>query len=179
MDMYKPKYTSLERQIFELLCLRAGEELSQREIAKILDVSPTAVANSLVKLYKSDLLKIKKAKTINFVSLNRENRIALELKRVENLKNIFLSGIIKYLEKEFAGATIIMFGSFSFGEDTSSSDIDLAIIGRKDKLVKIEKYEKILNRKITLNFYNSLKKVHKNLRENVLNGIILSGGIEL
>jgi Mn-dependent DtxR family transcriptional regulator len=48
--MYKLKWTPLEKEIFSLLCIRAGEKLSQREIAKILKVFPTAVANSLQKL---------------------------------------------------------------------------------------------------------------------------------
>ena len=42
-----------------------------------------------------------------------------------------------------------------------------------------ENYEKIFDRKIYINFYNSLKEIHKNLRENILNGIVLKGGVEL
>ncbi len=179
MDTCKLKWTALEREIFELLCIKLGEELSQREIAKILNVSPTAVANSLLKLIKEDFILIRKMKNINLVSLNRENDLSIKLKRVENLKNIYLSGILNFLEKEFAGAIIILFGSYSQGEDTNTSDIDIAIIGRKDKLIKIKKYEEILNRRINLNFYDSFNDINKNLKENIFNGINLIGGIEL
>ena len=179
MDIYKLKWTVLEQEIFSLLCLKAGEKLSQREIARILNVSPTAVSNSMKKLKDSNLIKIEKTKTINFVSFNRDEQKAIELKRAENLKNIYLSGLSDYLEKELAGATVILFGSYSKGEDTNTSDIDIAVIERKDKMLELEKYEKILNRRININFYDSWKKIDENLKNNILNGIILHGGVEL
>ena len=179
MDIYKLKWTILEQEIFSLLCIRAGERLSQREVAKILNVSPTAVSNSTKKLKDSNLIKIEKTKTINFISFNRDEQKAMDLKRGENMKNIYLSGLSDYLEKELAGATVIVFGSYSNGEDTNTSDIDIAVIERKDKMLELEKYEKTLNRKINVNFYDSWKKIHENLKNNILNGILLHGGVEL
>ncbi len=179
MDIYKFKLTTLEQEIFSLLCIRAGEKLSQRETAKILKVSPTAVSNSTKKLKNSNLIKVEKTKTINFISFNRDEQRAIELKRVENLKNLYISELSDYLEKEVAAATVILFGSYSKGEDTNTSDIDIAVVERKDKMLELEKFEKILNRKINVNFYDSWKKIHKNLRNNILNGIILHGGVEL
>ena len=179
MDMYKLKFTNLEQEIFSLLCIRAGEKLSQREIAKLLNVSPTAVAKPIKQLQEKDLAKIEKTKTINFVSFNRDEQKAIELKRAENLKNAYVSGLSDYLEEQLAGSTVILFGSYSRGEDTNASDIDIAVIGRKDKMLELEEYEKILNRKINMNFYNSWQEIHKHLRNNILNGILLHGGVEL
>lgn len=179
MDTYKLKWTILEQEIFSLLCVRAGEKLSQREIAKILGVSPTAVSNSVKKLRKDNLLNIEKTKTINFVSLSRNERKVLELKKVENLKNVYISGLSNYLEEKLPGGTIILFGSYSRGEDIENSDIDMAVIGRKDKMLDLEKFEKILNRKINVNFYDSWKTINKYLKNNILNGIILHGGVEI
>ena len=179
MDIHKLNFTVLEQDIFSLLCLKAGEKLSQREIAKMLKVSPTAVSNSIKKLKESKLIKIEKTKTINFISFNRDEKRSIELKRVENLKNMYLSGLSDYLESTLPGGTIILFGSFSRGEDTNTSDLDIAVIERKDKILELEKYEKILNRKINVNFYDSWKKIHEHLKNNILNGILLSGGVEL
>ena len=177
MDTYKLKWTRLQAEIFSLLCKRAGEKLSQREIAKILKVSPTAVGNSVKKL--KELVKIEKTKTINFISFNRDGPKAIELKRVENLKSVYLSGLSDYLESELAGGTILLFGSYSLGEDTITSDIDIAVIGRKGKVLELEEYEKALNRKININFYDLWKNIHEHLRNNILNGILLQGGVEL
>ena len=92
---------------------------------------------------------------------------------------IYELGLSDYLEEQFLGSTIILFGSYSKGEDTISSDIDIAIIGRKEKEIKLESFENIFQRKIIINFYPSFKEIHKHLKENILNGIILFGGVEL
>jgi len=179
MDIYELKWTILQEKIFSLLCIRAGEKLSQREIAKILKVSPTAVGNSMKRLKASNLITLEKTKTINFISFNRDEPKAIELKRVENLKNSYVSGLSEYLKWELAGSAVILFGSYSIGEDTNTSDIDIAVIDRKDKMLHLEEYEKALNRKINVNFYNSWKNIHKHLKNNILNGILLHGSIEL
>ncbi|HLC70974.1 MAG TPA: nucleotidyltransferase domain-containing protein [Candidatus Nanoarchaeia archaeon] len=179
MDIFKLKLTVLQAEIFSLLCQRAGEKLSQREIAQILDVSPTAITNSMKELKDSGLVKVEKTKTINFISFNRDEQKAIELKRVENLKNIYLSGLSDYMHTELAGGAIILFGSYSKGEDTNTSDIDLAVIDRKEKILHLEEYEKMLHRRINLHFYKSWKDIHEHLKNNILNGIILHGSVEL
>lgn len=179
MDIYKLNWTRLQMQVFSLLCLKSGEELSQREIAKILKVSPTAVANSLKLIAKNNLITIKKIKNINFVGFNRDEKKAVELKRVENLRNIYLSGLSDYLEENLAGGTIILFGSYAKGEDVKNSDIDIAVIERKEKSLKLDEFEHTLNREVNVQFYDSWKKIHKYLKNNILNGIILEGSVDL
>jgi len=181
MDTYKLKWTQLQQRIFRLLCIKSGKSLNQREIARILKVSPTSIAKSLPILKKENLISIEKSKNMNLtlVELNRDNEKAMELKRVENLKIIYESQIVNFLENNFPGCTIILFGSFSRGDDIFDSDIDIAIIGIKEKEIPLEKFEKILERAINLNFYRNTREIHKHLRENIFNGIVLRGGIEL
>lgn len=181
MDRYKVKFTSLQGDAFRLLCMKAGEQMSQRKIAKILKISPTASATAVRELEKAMLAKAEKSKHANvrLVSLNRDSPYAISLKRVENLKQIYESGLAKHLSEKFPGAAIILFGSYSRGEDITSSDIDIAIIGAKEKETEISLFEKALERKISLNFYESLSSVHKNLRENLINGVVLYGFVEL
>ena len=65
MHIYKLKWTALQAEIFSLLCLKAGEKLSQREIAILLKVSPTAVANAIKKLnWSEDKEAMKRAQNI-------------------------------------------------------------------------------------------------------------------
>ena len=103
----------------------------------------------------------------------------MQIKRAENLKMIYESGLADFLEKELPGSTIILFGSYSRGEDTIRSDIDIAVIGRKEKHINLDDFEKKLERNISINFYASFKEIHKNLKENLFNGIVLFGGVEL
>lgn len=185
MDMYKVKWTKLQAGIFRFLCIKAGQSLNLRGVARPLKVSPTAVSNALIELEKEGLVKAEKSKTINLMSIefNRDNKKAVEMKRVENLKMIYESGLSDFLFNEFPGCTIILFGSYSRGEDTwieeNRSDIDIAVIGTKRKEVDLTKFDKMLERTVIINFYGSWKDIHKHLKNNILNGIVLSGGIEL
>lgn len=181
MDIYKLKFTKLQNEIFRLLCIKAGSSLNQREIARFLKVSPTAVGKAVKGLAKKKLIKIEKDRNIKLTSIefNRDNPKAMELKRVENLRLIYESGLSDFLEEKLPGTTIILFGSYSRGDDTIKSDIDVAVIGRKEKEVNLKNFEKILEREINLNFYPSFKKIHKELKENICNGMALVGGIQL
>ncbi len=179
MDNHKLKFTLLEQEIFSLLSQNAGKKFSQREIAKLLEVSPTAVSKTIKRLIEKKLIKIEKTKNINFVFFNRDEQKAIELKRIENLRQIYLSGLSDFLLNNLPGTTIILFGSYSIGEDIFNSDIDIAIIGRKEKILQLDKYERILNRTIHILFFDSWKKINKHLKNNILNGIVLHGNIEI
>ena len=161
--------------------IKSGSMLNVLNIAKNIGVSQPAVSKALPFLMKEGYILIEKDKNSGrfTIQLNTENYKIMQLKRVENLKLIYESGLADFLEKEFAGGTIIFFGSYSRGDDTIKSDIDLAIVGRKEKIIQLDKFEKMLERKININFYKSFKDIHKNLKENIFNGIVLFGGIEL
>src|SRR3989338_775387 len=180
-NIYKLKLTGLQQEILRLLFVRAGTQLNQRQVANMLEFSPTAVMKALPRLEKESLIKLQQDKETKrwSIELNRDHHRVMQLKRVDNLKQMYESGLADFLEKEFAGATIILFGSYSRGEDLMNSDIDIAIIGRKEKAINLTSHEKNLERVINLNFYNSFEKIHKHLKENLCNGIILVGGVEL
>ena len=181
VNIYKLKLTNLQQEILRLLFVKAGTSLNQRQISKILEVTPPAVMKALPALEKENLIKIQQDKETKrwSIELNRDHHKIMQLKRADNLKQIYESGLADFLEKEFAGATIILFGSYSRGEDLINSDMDIAVIGRKDKLINTANYEKLLERAININFYDSFKKIHKHLKENLCNGIMLTGGVEL
>ncbi len=181
VNMYKPELTNLQQKILRLMFKKAGASLNQRQIALALGVSQPAIKKALPVLKQLDYIKVNKDKeTKRFsISLNRDNYKVMQLKRVDNLRQIYESGLADFLEKEFAGGTIILFGSYSRGEDTVNSDIDIAVIGREDKMLNLKEYEKELERVININFYGSFTKIHKNLKENLANGIVLAGGFEL
>lgn len=181
VNIYKVKFTLLQQEILRLLSVKTGILLNQRQIANFLGVSSTAVMKSLPILEKEGLISVKQDKETKrwSIELNRSNHKIIQFKRIDNMRIIYESGFVDFLEKEFAGATIILFGSYSRGEDIINSDIDVAIIGRKDKNINLDKYEKELERKIHLIFFNSFRDIHKNLKENLCNGVIITGGVEL
>lgn len=181
MDMYKPRFTKLQEGVFRLLCLKAGTGLSQREIAGLIGVSPTAVSKALKLLEREGLARLEKAHRINLssVQLNRDNPRAVALKRAENLRMVSESGLPEFLGEHFPGCTIILFGSYSLGEDTEDSDIDIAVIGSGEKETDLAGFEKTLEREIVLNCYKDFRGIDKNLRNSILNGITIQGAVEL
>ncbi len=181
VNTYKLKLTNLQQEILRLLFIKAGISLNQRGIARLLGVSAPAVMKAIPGLEKREFVKVKQDQESKrwSIELNRENHKVMQLKRIDNQKQIYETGLADFIEKEFAGATIILFGSYSRGEDIINSDIDIAVIGRKDKLIKLTDYEQDLERRININFYDSFKNIHKHLKENLCNGIVLVGGVEL
>src|SRR3989344_5910173 len=160
MNIYKLKFTVLQQEILRLLYVKSDISFTERGVAKALKVSPTAVSNSLKALEKEKLVTVAKDVESRRLSikLNRDNSLVIGFKRADNLKQIYESGLANFLEDSFPGANIIFFGSYSRGDDTVSSDIDIAIIGKKEKNIDLKPFENMLYRKISLNFYASMSK---------------------
>ena len=179
--MIKYKLTNLQENILRFLFIHMGKSFNARRLANQLGFSSPAISKALPYLIKDKLIlttKNKDSKQLK-IEANRENEIIIGLKRAENLRLIYETGLDNYLEEKFPGSTIILFGSYSTGNDYSDSDLDIAIIGSKFKNVELKKFEKLLEKEIRVNFYNSWKEINKNLKNNLLNGIVLEGGVEL
>ncbi len=187
VNMYKSEFSLLQQEILNYLIIKAGMNFNARGLARPLNRTQAGIVKALPNLEKQDLIKIKKDKDSGrwSIEFNRDNQKAIDLKRIKNLKFVYESELVKFLEDSFPGTTIILFGSYSRGEDVCgefenhTSDIDIAIIGTKEKEVDFTKFNKLLERNIIINFYPSFKKIHKHLKDNVLNGILLSGSVDL
>lgn len=181
VNIYKPKLTNLQQGILRLMFINTGLSFNFHSIAKKLEVSQQAIKKAIKPLEEKKLITITKDPETkrHTITLKTDNPLVIGLKRAENLKILYETGLIDFLEEKHPSSTIILFGSYSRGDDTIKSDIDIAIINNKEKIIKLTEFEKKLQKKIIINYYQSINEIHKNLRENILNGIILSGGIEL
>jgi len=97
-------------------------------------------------------------------------------KKLYNIRKIYDSGLIEYLTKEYNNPLIILFGSYSRGQDIENSDIDLYI--ETTKKIDIDKYETILKKQVQT-FTEKLNKMNKELANNIINGVILNGYLEV
>ncbi|MEK6757786.1 MAG: nucleotidyltransferase domain-containing protein [Nanoarchaeota archaeon] len=181
VNTYKLRLTGLQQDILNIFFLHPEQIFNGRTLSRKLNVSQPAISKAIKNLIKENLIVVDKDKETNRLSikLNRDNKKIFGMKRVENLKLVYESGLSEFLEEKFPGCTIILFGSYSRGEDITESDIDIAIVGTKEKLMNLVKFEKILEREIILNFYSSFNAIHKNLKDSILNGILLSGSVDL
>ena len=95
------------------------------------------------------------------------------------INRLYKIGLVGHIEKELNPSLLVVFGSVRKGEYEKDSDIDLFIETTIEKDLDLKKFEKKLNHKIDLFVQTNLKRLHKNLLSNVLNGIKLSGYLDL
>ena len=92
-----------------------------------------------------------------------------------NITDVKNSGLLDSLINSIHPYAIILYGSYLKGEDVETSDIDLLIISKAKKEIDLKKFENILKRKIHVIINQDLKKLPKNLREEIINGFVLYG----
>jgi len=181
--MTTKNYTFNELNILSPFFEDPEKNFQIREISRITKINPTTIKKYLAEFTKCSYLKIKKEGIYPSYSVDFSKQY-LNLKLFYNLEKIRNSGIIEEIEKELEYPAIIIFGSYSKARDFLSSDIDLCIISEAGKEFNPEKYEKTLNRKIQIHKLNkkeikNMKEKNKELLNNILNGIVLSGEAEI
>ncbi|MBI2106106.1 nucleotidyltransferase domain-containing protein [Candidatus Woesearchaeota archaeon] len=150
-----------------------------RELARYLKTNHTKVRIHLKKLQKEGFLDLNKEGLYPCYKFKISKK-TLNLKLYFNLEKLRESEIVEDLEKKYDFPTIILFGSYSQGMDTKDSDIDICVVTKIKKDFNSEKYEKIIKRNVNLIFYDNLKNAkNKELVNNICNGIVLSGELEV
>ena len=149
-----------------------------REISRRTKMAQPSVINHLKSLVKENLvIKEKKGIYPAYVA-NRDNELFKIYKKTNLLLRMHQTNLTNYLYDSCLPDAIVIFGSASNGEDTEESDIDL-FIQAKEKNLDLERYEKLFNRKITLFFEENFSRLSKELKNNILNGIILKGYLKV
>lgn len=151
------------------------------EISKKSRLAHTSTKENLKQLKRASIIKKlfekKGERTFPIFKANIESNEYKKYKKIYNLLQIEESGIADFLKNKLMPKSIIMFGSYSRGEDIEDSDIDIFIESKKEN-INLSKFEKKLNRKIELHFKENFKKYPKELKNNIINGIILRGYLE-
>lgn len=145
-----------------------------RELSRKIKLAHTSIKIHLKELEKYNLVEKEKIGVYQAYKANFDDENFRFYKKMSNIVNLKESGIIEELEHKATPDAIILFGSYAKGEDTEKSDIDIFIFA-KEKRINLNNYEKKFERKIQLFFSEDLKKLPKELQNNILNGIILSG----
>lgn len=166
---------STSQKVLEVFFESPSREFHLRELSRLLKLSMPTIISSTDKLAKERLIIKEKGKVVTKVTANRENIDFARLKRLRNLELIYNSNIIEFLSESYnQPKAIILFGSFSRGDDIEKSDIDIAVITNKRLNLDLTKYESIFKKAINLHEI-SLDKISKEFKANLLNGIVLEG----
>jgi len=151
-------------------------ELQLREISRNVRVAPPSVKRYLKELKKDELILSTRHKLYGYpvYHANRESPYFRFLKRMTLVKQLY--PIIEQIQKTCHAECIILYGSASRGEDTKESNIDIFIRSDPNEL-RLERFEKKLNRKFHFLFRKSFDSLSNELKNNILNGIVLYGYI--
>ena len=146
-----------------------------RELARLVNLSSAGVIKIVKRLKKEGLLTSKKIKMVEEVSIKGEKFYIL--KKSYNLFSLYDSGFVSFLKDFYEEPeAIVVFGSYADGTDNSKSDIDVAIITKKEDVPNIIKFEKKLKRRINL---ISISKVTQKFKNALANGIVLNGYLKI
>lgn len=149
-----------------------------REIARLTKISPPSVMIYLKEFENEGLIKKQIKRKVPFYTAVRDSSRFILYKKISIFYELNNVGLVDYIWDKLSPEAIVLYGSFSRGESIENSDVDLFILG-KHKEIDLVNFEKGLNKKIHLVFKESLKETPNELKNNILNGIILKGYIKV
>ena len=154
------------------------KDFQLREISRIISLHHKSVLVYIKQLLKLGLIKINTKTLYKSYNDNTENPMFRRYKKTINQIKLYESGLIDYLYERLMPSCIIMFGGYAKGTDTITGDIDL-FIEAKEERVDTAKFEEKLGRKLHLVFEKDIKELSRELKNNIINGVVLSGNLRL
>lgn len=176
--------SNMER-LLEMFFLKPGAKMNQRDISRQLKIAPPTVAYLVKKMAKIGYLHIENSGRMKLISARNESSEFIAAKRVNNLRSIYESGIIGAIRGKALIDCIVVFGSYSRGEDVEGSDTDIAVISDA-----LPKGKEVLSLKDNMHFEKRLgRNIHivalkegeasKEFMNNLANGIVVEGYLRL
>jgi len=165
-------------RILELFIQFPTKNFSARGIARDLKISHATVLKYIADLEQLSLIKKKEITLYPTYFAHTESPKYKFYKKNSLIFNINESGLIYYIQKESLPSSVILFGSGAKAAFTEKSDIDIFVEASETKL-GLTKYEKKLHRKINILFEQNINNLSKELRNNIINGIVLYGFIKI
>ena len=154
------------------------KDFQMREISRNTKIAQPSVMNHLKALVSEKLISKEKKGIYPSYIANRENEFFKQYKINDLILKMKKIGLIEYIYNSCLPNVIILFGSASKGEDIEKSDIDLFVQSPEKKL-SLEKYEKLLKRNISILFKEDFSKLNDELKNNIINGIIIKGYLKV
>jgi len=154
------------------------QEFHIRELSRLTGVPKTTVQRTILELLNRKLIVREKKGVFNSYLANETYFWYKFYKKQYLLEEIYVSGVVSFLEDYFNPQCIILFGSGAKGEYVKDSDVDLFLFSL-EKNVSVVRYEHKLKRKINIIFKTNYNELSPELFNNIINGVKLSGYIKL
>lgn len=169
-------FKNITYKILELFIEFPTKDFSVRGIARELKLSHATVLKYIEDLQKLNLIKKKEETLYPTFYANTENSQYKFYKKNYLVFKLIDSNLINFLQGQTLASSIVLFGSGAKATFTPKSDIDI-FVEAKQKNLTLSKFEKKLGHKINLLFEPSINQLSKELRNNIINGVVLYGFI--
>lgn len=165
-------------KVFEVFTREPTKRHGLRELSRKTGLAQTSVKLWLEKLLEEGLILTRgEGRNKRYVA-DRENEDFLRLKQFFNLYRLHSSGLVDYVSGSYPKA-VVLFGSFRYGTDVEKSDIDLLVLSDRELEFDFGEFPAELGREVSVLRVSSLSELEMPLLENVVNGIVLSGALEV
>jgi predicted nucleotidyltransferase len=160
-----------------------NRERALREVAREARINPMTASKRLSRAVAEGLLVQERVRNTHLFRLADSELVRSE-KRLWNLARILRSSLLPYLDDELRYPTVILFGSVARGENSKESDVDLFIITETKRELDLSRFRALFNAEIqtfvhTKREFAQLKRTSPELINNVINGIVLRGYLEV
>ncbi len=149
-----------------------------REISRMAEIGLPSAISHVKKLEKYCFVKKEKKSTYQSYIANKDNEKYKLYKKHDIALRLHESGFIEYLVNNVTPTAIVLFGSAARGEDIETSDVDIFVLAKEENL-DLTRFEKQIKRKINIYFEPNIKKLSKELLNNIVNGIKIYGYIKV
>ncbi len=168
-----------ESDVLDFFVYYPMKQFGVRELGRLVRMNTKTIMKYLQNLVRKNIVsKVKKPHSFVYYEANRLSKSYKLVKSNLLINKIAEIGLIDFLEKELKPKAIVLFGSVQKGTYTQDSDVDL-FIQHEEKHIDLSVFEKKLKHKIQLFFSKDLSKISEGLRNNIINGYTLSGGLDL
>ena len=150
------------------------EQWRFRQLSRKTNIPLPSTKKYLTDLEKESLIIKTIKENVPFYKANRNNDDFKFYQKLSIQYELHKSGLIDHLWDKANPDAIILYGSFARGEAIDESDIDIYIIGKEIK-ISLTSHEKKLNKSLHIIYQEDLKKVSKELKNNLANGLVLKG----
>ncbi|MBI4448671.1 nucleotidyltransferase domain-containing protein [Candidatus Woesearchaeota archaeon] len=155
-----------------------------REVARMTKVSHMTARKYLLDAVSHGLLNKSPGVPYETFQANPESPAFRNLKLFFNLERIRSCGLVRTLEKAYEYPPVVLFGSFAKARDDEQSDVDICVVTAVSKDVDLSDCEQVIGRHISIHRYSKKSwsaaiRKNPNLVNNILNGLTLSGFLEV
>ncbi|MEK6815989.1 MAG: nucleotidyltransferase domain-containing protein [Nanoarchaeota archaeon] len=164
--------------VLELFIKHPVKDFSVRGIARDLGMSHATVLSYIGEIERLGLVRKNSSTLYPTYYANTEGSRYRMYKRDWLIFLISESGLINHVQSETFASSIVLFGSGAKATFTENSDIDI-FVEAKEKKLNLSKYERKLGHKVNLLFDASINNLSRELRNNIINGIVFYGFIRI